>query len=94
MIHIRKKLKKLNFKNEEIGDYKVFYIRDLEANINDSSIIVLSDKIIDIKKNTNIINFNKTLTIKEFSIDNSNFGFNPQTVSITWSLQARVFLTA
>jgi hypothetical protein len=79
------KLRKLNFKSEEIGDYKIFYVRDLEANINDSSITILSDKIIDLKKNTNIINFNKTLTIKEFSVDNSNFGFNPQTVSIVWS---------
>ena len=79
------KLRKLNFKSEEIGDYKIFYVRDLEANINDSSINILSEKIIDLKKNTNIINFNKTLTIKDFSIDNSNFGFNPQTVSIVWS---------
>ena len=86
------KLKKLNFKSEEIGDYKLFYIRDLEANISDSSIIVLSDKIIDLKKNQNVINFNKTLTVKEFSIDNSNFGFNPQTVSITWSSTTKSIL--
>lgn len=86
------KLKKLNFKSEEIGDYKMFYIRDLEANISDSSIIVLSDKIIDLKKNQNVINFNKTLTVKEFSIDNSNFGFNPQTVSITWSSTTKSIL--
>jgi hypothetical protein len=86
------KLRKLNFKSEEIGDYKIFYVRDLEANINDSSITILSDKIIDLKKNTNIINFNKTLTIKEFSVDNSNFGFNPQTVSIVWSSTAKGIL--
>jgi hypothetical protein len=79
------KLKKLNLKSEEVGDYKIFYVRDLEANISDSSITVMSDKIIDLKNNKNIISFNKTLTIKEFSIDNSNFGFNPQTVSITWA---------
>ena len=79
------KLKKLNLKSEEIGDYKIFYVRDLEANISDSSITVLSDKIIDLKNNKNIISFNRTLAIKEFSIDNSNFGFNPQTVSITWA---------
>lgn len=79
------KLKKLNFKSEEIGEYKVFYIRDLESNISDSSIIVLSENIIDLKKNQSVVNFNKTLALKEFSIDNSNFGFNPQTVSLTWS---------
>ena len=79
------KLKKLNLKSEEVGDYKIFYVRDLEANISDSSITVMSDKIIDLKKNKNIISFNRMLTIKEFSIDNSNFGFNPQTVSITWA---------
>ena len=79
------KLKKLNLKSEEIGDYKIFYVRDLEANISDSSITVMSDKIIDLKKNKNIISFNRTLAVTEFSIDNSNFGFNPQTVSITWA---------
>ena len=86
------KLKKMNFKNEEIGDYKIFYIRDIESNISDSSIKVLSDKIIDLKKNKGVINFNKTLALKEFIIDNSNYGFNPQTVSITWSSTSKNIL--
>ncbi len=86
------KLKKMNFKNEEIGDYKIFYIRDIESNISDSSIKVLSDKVIDLKKNKGVINFNKTLALKEFIIDNSNYGFNPQTVSITWSSTSKNIL--
>ncbi len=86
------KLKKLNFKNEEIGDYKVFYIRNLESNINDSSITVLADKIIDLKKNQNTINFNKTIAIKEVVLDNTNFGFNPQTVSIKWASTSKNIL--
>lgn len=86
------KLKKLNFKNEEIGDYKIFYIRNLESNINDSSITVLADKIIDLKKYQNTLNFNKTIAIKEVVLDNTNFGFNPQTVSIKWASTSKSIL--
>lgn len=86
------KLKKLNFENEEIGDYKIFYIRNLESNINDSSITVLADKIIDLNKNQNTINFNKTLAVKEVVLDNSNLGFNPQTVSIKWASTSKSIL--
>ncbi|MFA5012513.1 MAG: glycosyltransferase family 39 protein [Ignavibacteria bacterium] len=86
------KLKKLNFKNEEIGDYKIFYIRNLESNINDSSITVLADKIIDLKKYQNTLNFNKTIAIKEVVLDNTNFGFNPQTVSIKWASTSKNIL--
>ncbi len=31
-----------------------------------------------------MINFNKLLALKSFSIDNTNFGLNPQTVTINW----------
>lgn len=86
------KLKKLNFQNEEIGDYKIFYIRNLESNINDSSITVLADKVINLNENSNIINFNKTIAVKEIIIDNSNFGFNPQTVSIKWASTSKNIL--
>ena len=86
------KLKKLNFVNEEIGDYKIFYIRNLESNINDSSITVLANKIIDLSKNQNTINFNKTIAVKEVTLDNTNFGFNPQTVSITWASTSKSIL--
>lgn len=86
------KLKKLNFENEEIGDYKIFYIRNLESNINDSSITVLADKIIDLSRNQNTINFNKTIAVKEVVLDNTNFGFNPQTVSIKWASTSKSIL--
>lgn len=78
------KLRKMKFKNEEIGDYKIFYIKDIESNINDSAITLFSESVPDMKDNPDLINFNKTLAIKDFSVDNTNFGFNPQTVTINW----------
>ena len=78
------KLRKMNLKNEEIGDYKIFYIKDFESNLNDSTISILARNVQSPGKNPDMINFNKTIAIKDIRIDNSNFGFNPQTVSIDW----------
>lgn len=78
------KLKKLSFKNEEIGDYKLFYLEDIESNVNDSSISLFSKNIIKLDENPDLINFNKFLALKNFNIDNTNFGLNPQTVTLTW----------
>lgn len=79
------KLRKMGFKNEDIGDYKIFYIKDIETDISDSTIKLFSEYIIDLKQNTDIINFNKTLAVKDIVVDNTNFGFNPQTVTIDWA---------
>ncbi|MEO6695388.1 MAG: glycosyltransferase family 39 protein [Ignavibacteria bacterium] len=78
------KLKKLSFKNEEIGDYKVFYLKDRASSVNDSSISLFSDNIITTEDNPDIINFNKLIALKNYSIDNTNFGLNPQTVILNW----------
>jgi hypothetical protein len=78
------KLRKMNLKNEEIGDYKIFYIKDFESNLNDSTISILARNVQSPGKNPDMINFNKTIAIKDIRVDNSNFGFNPQTVSIDW----------
>lgn len=86
------KLRKMNFKSEDIGDYKIFYIRGLESSLNDTSILVLSGYVPDLNKNPELINFNRTLALKDFQIDNSNFGFNPQTVTITWTSASRFIL--
>ncbi len=86
------KLRKLNLENEEIGDYKIFYVRRLESSINDSSIVVLSDKVIDLSQSAGTLNFNKTLAVKEVVVDNTNFGFNPQTVSIKWASTTKSIL--
>jgi hypothetical protein len=79
------KLRRMNFKSEDVGDYKIFYIRALESNLNDTSILAISGYVPDLKKNPELINFNKTLALKDFQIDNSNLGFNPQTVTVTWT---------
>ena len=78
------KLKKMNFKNEEIGDYKIFYIKNIESTLNDSTLSVFSKNISALKENSDIINFNKTIALKDVIIDNTNFGFNPQTITFEW----------
>lgn len=79
------KLRKMNLKNEEIGEYKIFYLKNIESNVNDSTISIFTQNINEIDKNSDIINFNKTIALKNVIIDNSNFGFNPQTVTLEWS---------
>ncbi|MFA5404562.1 MAG: glycosyltransferase family 39 protein, partial [Ignavibacteria bacterium] len=39
------KLRKMNFKNEEIGEYKIFYLKNIESNVNDSSISIFSQNV-------------------------------------------------
>ncbi|MCI0474076.1 MAG: glycosyltransferase family 39 protein [Ignavibacteria bacterium] len=83
------KLRKMNFKSEDIGDYKIFYIRGLETSLSDTSILVLTGYVPDLQRNPELVNYNRTLALKDFQIDNSNFGFNPQTVTITWTSATR-----
>ncbi|MEO8446177.1 MAG: glycosyltransferase family 39 protein [bacterium] len=78
------KLKKLSYKNEEVGDYKLFYLENRESNVNDSSISLFSKNIIKTDENPEIISFDRLLALKNFNIDNTNFGLNPQTVMMTW----------
>jgi hypothetical protein len=78
------KLKKLSYKNEEIGDYKLFYLDNFESGVNDSSISLFSKNIIKLEENQDIVNFNKLLALKNYNIDNTNFGLNPQTVTLNW----------
>lgn len=79
------KLKMMSLKNEEIGEYKIFYIKNIESNLNDSTISIFAKNINSLEKNPDLINFNKTIAVKDIKIDNSNFGFNPQTITIEWS---------
>ena len=80
----RDKLLKMNLKNDEIGDYKIFYIKDRETNVNDSTISLFSKSVISLEENQDIINFNKLIAINDIKIDNTNFGMNPQTVMLDW----------
>lgn len=82
--NFNEKLKKLSLKNEEIGDYKIYYITDRSSYLNDSTFSIFKEKIISLKENPEQVNYNKTLAVKKFEIDNSNFGLNPQTVTLEW----------
>jgi hypothetical protein len=79
------KLRKMNFKNEEIGEYKIFYLKNIESNLNDSTISIFTKNVYSLEKNPDLVNFNKTIALQNIRIDNVNFGFNPQTITIEWS---------
>ncbi|MBN1633598.1 MAG: glycosyltransferase family 39 protein [Ignavibacteria bacterium] len=80
----REKLKKISLRDEEIGDYKIFYFQDRESNVNDSTLEVFAKNVISLKENPDLLNFERMLTVDEIKIDNSNFGINPQTVTVDW----------
>lgn len=86
------KLRKMNFKGEEIGDYKIFYIKGIESPMRDTSLVLLSSDVDSLTENSDIINFGKLLTIESYFVDNTNFGFNPQTVTINWKAVDRYVL--
>lgn len=80
------KLRKLSYKSEEVGDYRIFYLAENAispaTNINPER--KASDFTTEITPKT--VSFGKKLVLKEFHIDNLNLGFNPQTVSVKWQL--------
>ncbi|MBS1518680.1 MAG: glycosyltransferase family 39 protein [Bacteroidetes bacterium] len=78
------KLKKLSYKSEYIGDYKLFYLEEKDDDLFNTSISLLPKNIIKLSENPDVINFNKLLALKNFTIDNTNFGLNPQTVILNW----------
>lgn len=81
----REKLSSIALRNEEIGDYKIFYFRDKESNVNDSSINIFAKNIISLKENPSLLNFGKLLAITQAKVENTNFGFNPQSVTVDWA---------
>jgi hypothetical protein len=81
----RDKLSRLMLKYDEIGEYKVFYVKDRESSISDSTISLEARNIESLDSNSTVINFGKLLAIKSYEIDNTNFGLNPQTVVIEWA---------
>ncbi|MFI5145352.1 MAG: ArnT family glycosyltransferase, partial [Ignavibacteria bacterium] len=82
------KLRKLSYMNEQIGDYRVFYLNDEKLKAgrtgNGSAQSVNNNGAVIIPNNT--ISFGRKLILKDFKIDNSNFGLNPQTVSLRWNI--------
>jgi len=78
------KLSKLSYKSEQIGDYRIFYIA--ENKIKHRNINGEPGKSYPLKRDSEKIYFEDRLILKEFRIDNSNFGVNPQTISLVWDI--------
>ena len=75
------KLRKMNFRTEEIGDYKIFYVKDYASDVNDSSVTLFTKYVPEIDSSSELINFGNLLALKDFKLDNTNFGVNPQTIT-------------
>ncbi len=85
------KLNKLSYKWEQIGDYRLFYISDRKINYRRSGSIDSTGRNIKISNGSkelapDEISFAKKLVLSEFRIDNSNFGMNPQTITLNWQI--------
>lgn len=91
------KLRKLSYKSEAIGDYHIFYISESKINYKRGAGKDSSGRKIDISSNrktfeTDEISFDKKLILKDFYIDNTNLGMNPQTVTLKWQIADISFL--
>ncbi len=86
------KINKLSYKNEQIGDYHIFYLSEGKLSFKKGNSA-------DYKKHNpdstfssskyytpNVISFDKKLILRDFRIDNSNLGLNPQTVTLNWQI--------
>lgn len=85
------KLRKLSYKSEQIGDYHIFYIADSKINYKRGSGTDSTGQKIELNAGKTAldpeeISFDKKLVLKEFRIDNSNLGMNPQTVMLRWQI--------
>ncbi len=80
----KNKLKKIALINDEIGDYALYYFKEKESLLNDSSISIFTKNIKPLSENPDLINFGRIIGLKNYKIDNMNFGLNPQFVSLDW----------
>jgi 4-amino-4-deoxy-L-arabinose transferase-like glycosyltransferase len=84
------KINKLSYKNEQIGDYHIFYLSEgkLSFNSRNGNGKIRSDSIFNASKyyTANVISFDKKLILRDFRVDNTNFGLNPQTVTLNWQI--------
>jgi len=81
------KLKKLSYKSEQIGDYHIFYISENKIKYrrgNGTADTIITSNLV--KPEANEISYGKKIILKDYSIDNSNFGMNPQTVTLKWKI--------
>lgn len=86
------KINKLSYKNEQIGDYHIFYLSEGKLSYKKgngtNNGIIRTDSIFSASKyyTPNVISFDKKLILRDFRIDNSNLGLNPQTVTLNWQI--------
>lgn len=82
------KLRKLSYKSEQIGDYYIFYLNEdkLKNKRNENSGTIPVNKTNHTSIPPNTISFDKKLILKDFRIDNSHFGVNPQTITLRWQI--------
>jgi hypothetical protein len=82
------KLRKLSYKNEQVGDYHIFYVA--EDKIKYKKHAAAGDNAIAANHKVEIppdaVSFGKKLILKDFRIDNTNLGLNPQTITLKWSI--------
>lgn len=83
------KLNKLSYKSEQIGDYRIFYLSESKIKYKRGN-GADTNKQVSFTNNKSlgpgVISFDKKLILKDFYIDNSNFGLNPQTVTMKWGI--------
>ncbi len=79
------KMSKLSVRNEQIGDYKIFYLKENSSNINDSSISTFSKNITQRRNNPDMIFYGGLIGLSNYVVDNSNLGMNPQTITLEWT---------
>ncbi len=85
------KLNKLSFKSELIGDYRIFYISDSKIYYKRGNPVDSTGKHVPVSNGSkeigpNEISFGKKIVLNDFRIDNSNFGMNPQTITLKWQI--------
>jgi hypothetical protein len=83
------KLSKLSYKSEQIGDYRIFYLNENKIKYKrgssaDTNKLVTNNP--NPKFGSGVISFDKKIILKDFYVDNSNFGLNPQTVTFKWEI--------
>jgi len=85
------KLNKLSYKSEQIGDYRIFYISNSKIYYKRGGAVDSTGRHINFsgenkELGSDEISFGKKLVLNEFRIDNSNFGMNPQTITLNWQI--------
>lgn len=84
------KIDKLSYKNEQIGDYHIFYLSEGKLKYHRGSSADTENVQASFSNNKyysqSVVSFDKKLILKDYRIDNTNFGLNPQTITLNWQI--------